>query len=528
MTWKHGSMYSAAAAQDEPRRVSPRTRGPPDGAVEQSTAVSVVDKLKARSLRLICRYRCRHNKEEVRRSSQTVKAQKLPTVRFDVPVTKEDERSEAEFARLHPFRRSSKFRQPVRRISRAKGSPPPAQLARIHHSPGPFATDLARPNFEQTSEGNEILEQDPLPPQRLQTNTAASASGNNGEELQHCTVHPAIPVNSSTAAAPSDEETHGSRTASSPLKRRESQLQEIPRRASIARASTRSSNGSVRQATVRRLSVRTASVRRPSVLNDRTRRCNVVAETPQQRTSAISGNVHRRRSVTTPYVANPLRYRKRRRKTRPYRRPRKIVVIGDMCSGKTSLISAYCRDRFSETYTPTILTSCMTDADVLGQKVELVVVEVAGRNDYTKIHHCAYHKMDLVILCYSVDNPTSLNSIKTHWLPELQQAAPKVPYILVGTKKDIREEEKSCEVHLPRHAHKNNITDKYLNADDFVDSGKLVQDTYVPTRYGLETAEKIGALDFIECSALYRDGTRKVFETAAKIALKRSPRRKKR
>ena len=157
----------------------------------------------------------------------------------------------------------------------------------------------------------------------------------------------------------------------------------------------------------------------------------------------------------------------------------------------------------------------MTDADVLGEKIELVVVEVPGRNDYTKIRHCAYHKMDLVILCYSADNPTSLSAIKSHWLPELKKAAPKVPYILVGTKKDIREE-KLSEVQLPRHSR----TDG--------DCSKIPQHNFVTTRQGLETAEKIEAVDFIECSALYRDGTRNVFETAAKIALKRSPRRKKR
>ena len=533
MTWKHGSVYSATASKSVPRRVSSRTRGPLQEAVERSKTMSIIDKLKARSLKLIRRSRCRHNKEQVRRWSHKVTAQQLGTVHFDTPATEEDERSDTEFGRLHPFRRSSKFRQPVRRISRAKGSPPPAQLARIHHliTVRPFTTDSAQANFDEKSDREGADEPDPLPPQKLRNNTAALACESSGGDLRHCSDEryaalPAISVSSSTAAAQSDEEKCGPKIASYPLQKRSNQLQEASGRTRIARSSMRRSsiNGSVRRrASIRGQSVRRASARRPNLLNNRTRRCSAIAGTPQQKSSVIPGNAHRRRSVTAPYVANPLHYRKRRRKKRPYRRPRKIVVIGDMCSGKTNLISAYCRDRFSETYTPTILTSCMTDADVLGEKIELVVVEVAGRNDYTKLRHCAYHKMDLVILCYSADNPTTLNAIKTYWLPELKKSAPKVPYILVGTKKDIREE-KSCEVKLPRHL-QNSTT---ITDCGFSDYTNELQHNFVTTRQGLETAEKIGAIDFIECSALYRDGTRNVFETAAKIALKRSPRRKKR
>jgi GTPase SAR1 family protein len=171
----------------------------------------------------------------------------------------------------------------------------------------------------------------------------------------------------------------------------------------------------------------------------------------------------------------------------------------------------------------------MTDADILGEKIELVVVEVAGRIDYAQFRNCAYHKMDLVIMCYSADSPTSLAAIKTHWLPELMKVSPKVPYILVGTKKDIREEF-VYDVELSRRAQlnaaKKESTDGCHNLQSTVD--QELRERFVTTRQGKEAAEEMGAKDFIECSAMYRDGTRDVFETAAKLALRRSPRRKKR
>lgn len=151
----------------------------------------------------------------------------------------------------------------------------------------------------------------------------------------------------------------------------------------------------------------------------------------------------------------------------------------------------------------------MTDADVFGEAIDLVVVEVAGREDYAKLRRCAYHKMDAVILCYSADNVDSLERIRAMWLPELQKYAPKVPYILVGTKKDIRE--------------------NYVYQFELLKKGESedLLETIVTTQRGSEAAQSIGAHGFVECSALYREGTREVFETAAKVALRKSRRKRK-
>ena len=219
-----------------------------------------------------------------------------------------------------------------------------------------------------------------------------------------------------------------------------------------------------------------------------------------------------------PFIAlapEPRRRRKRAMRVRPRLRPRKIVVVGDMYSGKSGLISAYCRDRFSKSYVPTVLRTCASNARVFGETVELIVVEVAGRDDYQKTRSCAYHKMDVVILCYSADNIESLQRIKDTWLPELKRHAPKVPYILVGTKKDVRED----------YAYQLEVLKQNSINGDTAPCEDLLQ-TVVPTHKGSEVAKDIGAAGFVECSAMYRDGTRKVFETAAKIALKTRRRKK--
>lgn len=197
----------------------------------------------------------------------------------------------------------------------------------------------------------------------------------------------------------------------------------------------------------------------------------------------------------------------------PRRRPRKIVIIGDMCSGKSALISAYCKDKFNEMYVPTILRSCITDADLQGEKIELVVIEISGREDYQKLRHCSYRKTDAIILCYSCTNPSSLDKIKSYWLPEVKKKIPNVPLVLVGTKKDIRDE----------------ALDQLegTNSEDREKNLKTVSANFVSRQVGQDLSESIGAHCFLECSAKYRDGTRDIFETVAKVALQKSRRKRK-
>lgn len=513
MTWKNGSTYNTRQS-----KVS----------LEGVATGSVVGKTKSRTLKAARLSRFKKKKESSSRAVDELPQRRERVVQFEFPV-KEDDKQAAEFARTDPFRRSSKFRQPVRRISRPKGSPPPSQLARIYRGDDRFAK-IGQPNFDQTSDGESADEEEPLPPillenVRNETEDESSESTSDDEEETY-TVLPAVTVATSTVPTEHEElERHS--VADNPL---ESQWQGAPRRVSVQKHLIRrrsSYRASVRRASMRRVSIRResvrATVRRQSNVS---RRQSIVVGTVRRRSSAVPGYVYRRRSVAarSPCGSKPLQYRKRRKRVpRQCRRPRKIVVIGDMCSGKSSLISAYCRDKFSELYVPTILTSCMTDADVLGEKIELVVVEVAGRIDYAKIRRCAYHKMDLVILCYSADRPSSLAAIKTNWLPELKKVAPEVPYILVGTKTDIREEKMSAVEHM-KHSTKGKLEDVDT---DSLRPEDVLKDNIVTTRQGVEAAESIGAKDFLECSAMYRDGTRDVFEMAAKIALRRSPRRKK-
>lgn len=98
-------------------------------------------------------------------------------------------------------------------------------------------------------------------------------------------------------------------------------------------------------------------------------------------------------------------------------------------------------------------------------------------------------------MCFSIDSPDSLENIPEKWTPEVRHFCPTVPIVLVGNKKDLRFDENTRR-----------------------ELAKSKQEP-VKTEEGRAMADKIGAYDYLECSAKLNEGVREVFETATKAAL---------
>jgi len=113
----------------------------------------------------------------------------------------------------------------------------------------------------------------------------------------------------------------------------------------------------------------------------------------------------------------------------------------------------------------------------------------------------SYLDADVLLVCFSIANPNSLDNVVDKWLPEVSHFCPKVPVILVGTKKDLR-------------------TDPGV-----VEQLSLSKATPVTREQGQRVAT-VGHVDaYVECSARTREGVQQVFETAAHAALRhRKPR----
>ena len=218
------------------------------------------------------------------------------------------------------------------------------------------------------------------------------------------------------------------------------------------------------------------------------------------------------------------KHRPRKIQVRMHRRPRKIIVIGDMSCGKSNLISAYSRDRFTSNYTPTILNCNLTDARIHNESIELVVIEISGRDDFEPLRRRAYRKMDAAVICYAVDDVLCFERICKFWVPELRKYAPNVPFVLVGTKRDVKDSARDRLEESLRSAEGELDGDSNMCAR--LQAEVRFNERFVSKDRGKRMAESVGADSFMECSSLYRDRTRDVFETVTMVALRKSRRRR--
>lgn len=111
-----------------------------------------------------------------------------------------------------------------------------------------------------------------------------------------------------------------------------------------------------------------------------------------------------------------------------------------------------------------------------------------GQEDYDRLRPLSYSNASVFLLCFAVTSRTSLENIRDKWHPELRRYSPGVPFILVGTQVDLR----------PTGAG---------------------NQSFVTQAEGLKLARELGAISYIECSALTREGLREVFVNAILAAL---------
>ncbi|KAK7499605.1 hypothetical protein BaRGS_00009257 [Batillaria attramentaria] len=176
---------------------------------------------------------------------------------------------------------------------------------------------------------------------------------------------------------------------------------------------------------------------------------------------------------------------------------KKLVIVGDGACGKTCLLIVFSKDQFPEVYVPTVFENYVADIEVDDKQVELALWDTAGQEDYDRLRPLSYPDTDVILLCFSIDNPDSLENVPEKWSPEVRHFCPNVPIILVGCKKDLR-------------------NDPATRAE----LEKLRQ-TPVAAQDGRNMASVIGAAAYVECSAKTKDGVREVFETATREALRK-------
>jgi len=180
----------------------------------------------------------------------------------------------------------------------------------------------------------------------------------------------------------------------------------------------------------------------------------------------------------------------------------KLVVIGDGAVGKNCLLISYAKKEFPKDYIPTVFDNYVVNLTAGEQNIELGLWDTAGQEEYDRLRPLSYANANVFLLCFSVISPVSFENVTAKWYPELMHFCPDVPFILVGTKLDMR------------------------NDKGEVDKLRTQGQSPITTEQGTDLARKLKAIKYMECSAKTQENLKDVFDEAVRSVL-RPPKKKK-
>ncbi|XP_017270963.1 cell division control protein 42 homolog [Kryptolebias marmoratus] len=172
----------------------------------------------------------------------------------------------------------------------------------------------------------------------------------------------------------------------------------------------------------------------------------------------------------------------------------KCVLVGDMEARKTELLMSYAT-QFPSEYVPTVFDNYAVTVMIGGEPYALGLFDTAGQDDYDRLRPLSYPQTDVFLVCFSVVSPKLFENVKGKWVPEISHHCPDTPFLLVGTQTDLREDNDTVE--------------------------KLAKSKQSPVKpeSGKKLARELGAVKYVECSALTKQGVKNVFDEAILAAL---------
>ena len=159
----------------------------------------------------------------------------------------------------------------------------------------------------------------------------------------------------------------------------------------------------------------------------------------------------------------------------------KVVLLGETGVGKTSIITRYVSNTFSQ-YVMTSTGSSFVSKNIIldeNNKVKLQIWDTAGQEKYRSLAKIFYQSTAVAILVYDITTKSSFDGIKNYWAKEIKNNSPSDIIIAVVANK----------------------SDNYLEQE-------------VPTEEGKDLAKQLNAI-FSSTSAKLGNGIDELFNLIA-------------
>ncbi|XP_071550644.1 ras-related protein Rab-21 [Panulirus ornatus] len=119
----------------------------------------------------------------------------------------------------------------------------------------------------------------------------------------------------------------------------------------------------------------------------------------------------------------------------------KIVLLGEGCVGKTSLILRYVEDKFNDRHITTLQASFLTKrVNLSGKRVNLAIWDTAGQERFHALGPIYYRESHGAILVYDITDEDSFQKVK-NWVRELRRMLGNdICLVIAGNKIDLEKE----------------------------------------------------------------------------------------
>ena len=166
----------------------------------------------------------------------------------------------------------------------------------------------------------------------------------------------------------------------------------------------------------------------------------------------------------------------------------KCVVVGDDGVGKTSLLVTYRTDVFPGTSVPPSVQHFTANMMMENTPVSLELWDTIAGDEQKMQRKEIYSETDVFLVCFSLVDRESLNDISRKWVKEIKEHCSTTPFVVVGLKEDLKSERGTTEA-----------TVSFEEAE--------------------QMSKRLGAVRYLECSALIHKHLAEVFEKAANAGL---------
>ena len=158
----------------------------------------------------------------------------------------------------------------------------------------------------------------------------------------------------------------------------------------------------------------------------------------------------------------------------------KIVVIGDINVGKTSILSRFSYGSFEQSYMPTLGIDFFTKNLFYEDKtIRLILWDTAGQERFRSLIPSYLKNADCIIIVYDITNKDSFNSL-AHWLNDAKNNTIEgTIFVICGNKIDLKE----------KRVVTNEEIDEYINKENLL---------------------------YVECSAMNGEGIKELFNLISK------------